>query len=103
MKKYTHKVDRIHEFLVCDFSSKQVDRLQLHSIFRDTSVESLLPDKVWERTPLKVYFTFTKTTGQSIFNYGKYLKTLSEDIVKDILETDCACSSSPFYMVLVYM
>uniref|UniRef100_A0A8C4R0T6 Aldehyde oxidase 5 n=1 Tax=Eptatretus burgeri TaxID=7764 RepID=A0A8C4R0T6_EPTBU len=34
--------------------------------------------------------------GQSLFNYGKFLKTLSVDIVKDILETDCACLSSPF-------
>ena len=49
-----------------------------------------------ERTPLEVYFTFTKTLGQSLFNYGKFLKTLCIDIVKDILETDCACSSSPF-------
>ena len=102
MKKSTPWVDRIHEFLVCDFSSKQVDRLQLHSIFRDTSAESLLLDKVREQSPLKVYFTFTKTTGQSLFNYGKFLKTLRIDVVKDILETGCACSSSPFfYMVLV--
>ena len=63
VKKFIPKVDRIHKFLVCDFFSKQVDRL--YSIFRDTSVESLLPEKVRERTPLKVYFTFTKIIGQS--------------------------------------
>ena len=68
VKKTTPKVDRICEVLVCDFSSKKVDRLRLHSIFRDTNVESLLTDKVRERTPLKVYFTFTKTIGQSLFN-----------------------------------
>ena len=96
VKKTTPKVDRIREFLVCDFFSKQVYRLRLHCIFWDISVESLLQDKVRERTPLKVYFTFTKTIGQSLFNYGKFLKTLRIDIVKDILETDCACSSSPF-------
>ena len=61
VKKSTPKVDGIRKFLICDFSSKQVQRLQLHSIFRVTSVESILPDKVRERTPLRVYFTFTKT------------------------------------------
>ena len=73
-----------------------MDWPRLHSIFRNTSLESSLPDKVREQTPLKVYFTFTKTIGQSLFNYCKFLKTLRIDIVKDILETDCACSSSPF-------
>ena len=73
MKKSYPKVERIREFLVCDFSSKQIDKLWLHSIFRDTSVESLLPAKVREQTPLKVYLTFTKTIGQSLFNYGKFL------------------------------
>ena len=88
VKKSTPKVDRIHEILVCDFSSKQVDRLRLHSIIMDTSVESLFPDKVMGRTPFKVYFNFTETVGQSLFNYGKFLKTLSIDILKDILGTD---------------
>ena len=73
VKKSTPKIDRIHEILVCDFSSKQVDRLRLHSIFRDTSVERLLPDKVRELT---------------FFHFGKFLKTLSIDILKDILGTD---------------
>ena len=45
---------------------------------------------------MKVYFTFTETIGQSSINYGKFIKTLRIDIVKDILEPDCACLSSPF-------
>jgi len=38
VKKTTPKVDRIREFLVCDFFSKQVYRLRLHCIFWDISV-----------------------------------------------------------------
>ena len=45
---------------------------------------------------MKVYFTFTKIIEQSFFNCSKFLKTLSIDIVKDILKTDCAYSSSSF-------
>ena len=72
VKKSTPKVDRIRKFFVCDFSRKEIDRLRLHSISRDASAESLLPEKVRERTPLKVYFIFIETTGQSICSYGKF-------------------------------
>ena len=41
-------------------------KLQLHSIFRYFSKERLLSEKVRKRTPLKVYFTFIKTVGQSL-------------------------------------
>ena len=56
---------------------------------------TLLPEKVREQTPLKiVYFTFT--VDQSLFNYGKFLKTLRVDAIRNILVTDCECSSLPF-------
>ena len=78
------------------FCCKFIDRLDFQSIFRDSSVESLLPPTLKDFLPLKVYYKYNNPIGRKLFNYGSFLKDLNTSQIQEILKGDCSCSTSPY-------
>ena len=84
------------EYIVFPFSSKAIDSLNINSIIKDTKIASLLPDSLKPFCPLKVYYSYDLPVGRKLFNYGRFLKELDQDIIKSILGSDCSCEGSSF-------
>ena len=84
------------EFITVPFSCKFIDKLSLNSIFRDSSIESLLPKIFADKIPLIVYYKYNAAIGRKLLNYSQFLKNLTKEQIKHIIEADCTCSSSPF-------
>ena len=84
------------EFIVVPFWCKFIDRLDLHSIFRDSSVEALLPPALKDFLPLKLYYKYNSPIGRKLFNYGSFLKDLNTSQMQEIIKGDCYCSTSPY-------
>ena len=93
-KETPNKQER--ELIVLPFNCKFIDRLQLNSILRDSSIESLLPATFLNRLPLMIHFKYNNSIGRKLLNYNQFLKSLNKEQIKCIMEEDCECSSSPF-------
>ena len=74
------------EFIVMPFCCKFIDRLGFQSIFRDSSVESLLRPSLKDFLPLKVYYKYNNPIGRKLFNYGSFLKDLNTSQIQEILK-----------------
>ena len=95
----TPKTNNTHverEFIVMPFCCKFIDRLDMHSIFRDSSLEALLPSAMKDFLPLKLYYKYISPIGRKLFNYGSFLKDLNITKIQDIVNAECSCSTSPF-------
>ena len=90
----TNKLER--EFITVPFNCKFVDKLSLNSIFRDSSIETLLPAKFADKLPLMIYYKYNTTIGRKLLNYNNFLKSLTKEQIIQIIENECACLSSPF-------
>ena len=84
------------EFIVIPFSCKFIDKLNLKSIFSDTSVIELLPKLIQSFTPLQIFYQYNDPISLPICNYASFLKKLSISDIKSILESPCDCNLSPF-------
>lgn len=84
------------EFIVLPFCCKFIDRLDLRSIFRDSSLEALLPSAMKDFLPLKVFYKYNSPIGRKLFNYGSFLKNLNTSQIQEIVKGDCSCTTSPF-------
>ncbi len=84
------------EFITVPFNCKFIDKLSLNSVFRDSSIESLLPEQFTNKIPLMVYYKYNTTVGRKLLNYNHFLKNLTKEQIKHIIGNECACSSSPF-------
>ena len=78
--------------IVIPFNCKNIDFLQLSKIVRKNNVCKLLPESVKSIYPPKLYFKFDAPTAIKFCNYGKFLKNLSLQDVRDILSNDCICT-----------
>lgn len=94
--KEDNPVVKRREHIVFPFNCKFIDKLNLKSIIMDTSVEKLLPDPLRSLTPLKIFYKYNDPISLSIFNYGSFLKHLTIDNIKSLINSPCKCESSPF-------
>ena len=84
------------ECIVIPFKSKFIDTLSLNSIFRDTSISSLLPEVLKNKLPLKIFFQYNMPIGRKIMNYNSFLNNIKKDDLRNLINSDCTCSSSIF-------
>ena len=84
------------EHIILPFSCKFIDKLNFKSIVYDTSTLKLLPQKLQQYTPLRVFYKYNNPIRLKICNYGAFLKNLSMSDVENVLNNPCSCSTSPF-------
>lgn len=84
------------ECIIFPYSSKAIDALKLNSVIKDTRIQGLLPPKILPFCPLNVFYTFDIPLGRRISNYNTFLKELETADIRNILDNDCSCQSSPF-------
>lgn len=84
------------EHIILSFNCKFIDKLCFNSILRDTSIESLLPKPIADKLPLKIYYKYNKPIGKELLNYNSFLNNLKNYDIKEIVDSDCECSTSPY-------
>ena len=94
IKEQTSNKDR--ETIMIPFVSKALDNIKLKSIFLDTRIQKILPQKVHKNIPLSVRFSYNIPMGRKIFNYNRFLNKLDNQQIHDILNNNCECHNSEF-------
>ena len=50
---------------------------------------------------LKLYYKYISPIGRKLFNYGSFLKDLDIIKIRDIVNAECSCFTSPFCILLM--
>ena len=95
--KFNHKETNDRESITFSFNCKFMDKLQLKSVIADTSINDLLPDLIKTRAPLRIFYKYNSPVSLKILNYGPFLKHLTIENIRNILDKECECSSSQYY------
>ena len=67
------KLIKLKEIIVFPFKSKVMDLLNLGSLFHDKKLQRLLPAKLRELAPFKVFYKYEQPISRNIMNYNTYL------------------------------
>ena len=78
------------------FVSKALDYLDIKSILLDTRIAKLLPKTLQEFFPLKVFYSYDMPIGRKIFNYNELLQGLSNEVLRNVVGSECGCSESSY-------
>ena len=84
------------EVFTLPFVSKALDYLDIKSILLDTRIEKLLPKTLQEFFPLKVFYSYDIPIGRKIFNYNELLQGLSNEVLRNVVGSECGCSESSY-------
>ena len=84
------------ETIMIPFVSKALDHFKLKSIFLDTRIQKLLPQKIQEYLPLSVRFSYNLPIGRRVFNYNHFLNGLDNEQILQIVNSECECHDSRF-------
>ena len=93
-------VDRIT--FSATFNCRNVDLINLPSVFRDKRLVRLLPEPVREHYPPRVYFKLNAPIALKLCNYSRFLAGLNISEIQDILNNSCICDSKPDFVCHAY-
>ena len=96
LEKHEEKEKNERENITFSFNCKFIDKLKLKSIIADTSIIELLPEAIKPFAPMKIFYRYNAPICLSILNYSTFLKKLTTEEVRNILESSCDCENSPF-------
>ena len=95
MNKIVKKQDSIGDksnFILFDFCSKQIDDINLHSVFTNKNILSKLPECVKNNFKRPMFmFKYNKPMHTIVCNYGKFLKSLNISKINEISHSSCHC------------
>ena len=83
-------------YLPVDFPNKAMDKIKLHTLFKDKRIRKLtqIPDK--DLGDVIVAYKAPPAAGSLILNHGKFLRQLNLETLKKIISSDCNCANSDF-------
>ena len=84
------------ENIILPFNCKFIDKLSFDSIIKDTSIQALLPIPIKDKQPLIIYYKYNSNIGKKLLNYNSFLKDLNNSTIKDIINNNCECATSPY-------
>ena len=82
-------------FIGADFVNKGMDLIRFPSLFKDTSLLSLIPN-IDKLGSIKVYYKYARNIGSVICNYSKFLNKLDRELLAKIIAEPCECATSRF-------
>jgi len=78
------------------FLNKAVEVFDPNFVLRHPKVRKNIPEHAKIREPPMVVFSYSKPICNSVCNYSRLLKDLSDQNIHEILDENCLCSQSPF-------
>ena len=72
-------MNHISHFIRIPFINKRIDFIDLPSIFRDTTVESSIPDYFENKEPPMICYKYNTPIRSTIFNFNKLVSYLDID------------------------
>ena len=88
--------ERPRENITFTFNCKFIDKLKLKSIVRDTTINNLLPENIKDLAPLKIFYKYNTPLSLNILNYSSFLKNLTIEEIREILDNRCNCANSQY-------
>ena len=79
------------EPLIFNFFCRKIDFINLPSIIGDKRINRILPFKLTEHLPLRIFFKLETPTALEFCNYAKLLKNLTLSDIKTIVSSKCNC------------
>ena len=73
------EINHIRHFIKIKFINKDIDFIDLPSIFRDNTVESSIHDYFENKEPPIICYKYNKPIGSTIFNFNKLVANLDID------------------------
>ena len=73
------EMNHIRHFIKIPFINKGIDFIDLHSIFRDNTVELSIPDYFENNEPSIICYKYNKSIRSTIFNFNKLVANLDID------------------------
>ena len=90
--------DRERVVIVVSYDCRNIEYLNIPSVFGNKRIRRLLPDKVRSAHPPRIFYKLVKPISLRICNYSRLLSSLSLSDISNISTSACICSSKPDFI-----